>query len=73
MVKPTMLFDDGSVVTPGVGAACDAKGFLLIGSGPDLGPFVLPNNNYHAYDYPLFWMNLRADAARRVRALGNLR
>ena len=68
MVKPSALFDDGSLVTPGVGAKCDAKGFLLIGPGPDLGPFVLPNNNYHAYDYPLFWQNLRADAARRLRA-----
>lgn len=51
-----------------VGARCDAKGFLLIGEGPDLGPFVLPGNNYHVYDYSLFWANIREDAARRVKA-----
>lgn len=51
-----------------VGAQCDAKGYLLIGEGPDLGPYVLPGNNYHVYDYALFWANLRADAARRTKA-----
>lgn len=40
----------------------------MIGSPPDLGPFVLPGNNYHVYDIPLFWTNLREDVARRVRA-----
>lgn len=70
MVKPSLRFDDGSIVTPGVGAKCDAKGFLLIGPGPDLGPFTLPNNNYHAYDYPLFWLNLREDAAMRLSVFG---
>lgn len=51
-----------------VGARCDSKGYLLIGPGPDLGPFVLPGNNYHIYDYSLFWANIRADAGRRVTA-----
>ena len=51
-----------------VGGRCDAKGYLLIGEGPDLGPYVLPGNNYHVYDYGLFWANLRADAARRTKA-----
>lgn len=51
-----------------VGARCDAKGYLLIGPAPDLGPFVLPGNNYHIYDYSLFWANIRADAARRAAA-----
>ncbi|MFM1982965.1 MAG: hypothetical protein RJB22_1684 [Pseudomonadota bacterium] len=54
---------------PGLAPArCDAKGFLLIGQGPDLGPFVLPGNNYHVYDYSLFWANIRADIARRTKA-----
>jgi hypothetical protein len=41
---------------------------VRIGEGPDLGPLVLPGNNYHVYDYSLFWANIRADAARRTAA-----
>ena len=48
-------------------ASCDARGFLLIGEPPEgFGKFVLPGNNYHVYDYPLFWANLRADAEARL-------
>lgn len=50
------------------GARCAADHYLHIGPGPELGPFVLPGNNYHVYDVPLFWTNLRLDAARRVDA-----
>ena len=35
---------------------------------PSLGSYVLPGNNYHVYDYPLFWANVRADVARRLDA-----
>ena len=35
---------------------------------PAIGPYVMPGNNYHVYDIPLFWANLRADMARRVAA-----
>ncbi len=51
-----------------VPARCDESGFLLIGEAPDLGSYVLPGNNYHVYDYSLFWANVRADAARRMAA-----
>lgn len=56
-------------VEPGrVGARCD-EGFLLIdGDVPNLGPYVLPGNNYHVYDYALFWGSVRADAERRMAA-----
>jgi len=47
---------------------CDEKGYVRIGEGPGLGPLVLPGNNYHVYDYSLFWANIRADAARRTAA-----
>lgn len=51
-----------------VGARCE-KGFLIIdGAIPPLGPYVLPGNNYHVYDYALFWGSIRADAARRMKA-----
>ena len=68
------LIPDGALenatMTPGlVGARCDARGFLLIGDNPpDLGPYVLPGNNWHVYDYSLFWANVRADALRRLAA-----
>lgn len=57
----------GGELEPGqVSARCGPRGLLLIGV-PDLGPYVLPGNNYHVYDIPLFWENLRADVARRMR------
>ena len=65
------LVPDGGLTTaslqPGrVGARCE-KGFLLIdGEVPNLGPYVLPGNNYHVYDYALFWGSIRADAERRL-------
>ena len=53
-------------LVPGlVPARCDGDGFLLIGDPPDLGPYVLPGNNDHVYDIPLFWGNVRSDVARR--------
>lgn len=48
-------------------ARCD-KGFLLVGDPPQLGPYILPGNNYHVYDYSMFWANIRADAVRRLAA-----
>ncbi len=58
---------------PGVAAAkCDARGFLLIGPPPaDMKTYVLPGNNYHVFDFSLFWANIRADALRRLDAFEN--
>ena len=67
------LIPDGNLtraaLEPGrVGARCD-KGFLIIdGDVPNLGPYVLPGNNYHVYDFALFWGSIRADAERRLAA-----
>lgn len=60
----------GAELRPGaVPARCDVRGFLLIGENPpELGPYVLPGNNYHVFDYALFWANIRADAAARLAA-----
>jgi len=58
----------GELVKSMVPARCAADGFLLIGEPPEMGPYVLPGNNYHVYDIPLFWANLRSDAVRRVHA-----
>jgi hypothetical protein len=50
-----------------IGAACTPTGILSIGAPPPgFGEYVLPGNNYHVFDFPLFWANLRADAERRV-------
>lgn len=52
-----------------VSAKCEGRGILSIGSPPDLvGNYVLPGNNYHVFDYSLFWANIRGDAARRLQA-----
>lgn len=67
-LKPDLLLKTGKLLSGLVPATCGSDGFLMIGPAPDIGPFVLPGNNYHVYDVPLFWANLRADFARRVAA-----
>ncbi len=64
---PSADLSTGSIVSAAVGAHCDGRGLLLIGSPPAMGAFVLPGNNYHVYDIPLFWANLQTDVARRMR------
>lgn len=64
---PSADLASGQLVPGAVGAHCGPRGLLLIGNSPDLGPYVLPGNNYHVYDIPLFWENLRLDVARRMR------
>ncbi len=61
-------FSGGELIAGAVPARCDEAGFLLIGEGPDLGPYTLPGGNYHVYDYSLFWANIRADVLRRLAA-----
>ena len=58
-----------ATLEPGrVGSRCD-EGLLIIGGDiPSLGAFVLPGNNYHVYDYALFWGAVRGDAERRLAA-----
>jgi hypothetical protein len=68
-----VLLGDGDpaslLVQPGnIGAHCAGRGILLLDVAPRLGPSVMPGNNYHAYDYSLFWANIRADAQERLAA-----
>jgi hypothetical protein len=65
---PNDDLSDASLVAGSVPAKCDIRGFLLIGDPPEIGPYALPGNNYHVYDYSLFWANIRADARRRMTA-----
>ena len=65
---PTVDLSSATLAPGIVGARCK-NGFLMIdGAIPPLGPYVLPGNNYHVYDYALFWGSIRADAERRVTA-----
>jgi hypothetical protein len=69
-----VLMGDGNVGSTqlmppgGIGARCAGRGFLMLDSAPKLGAAVLPGNNYHVYDYALFWGNVRADALERLAA-----
>ena len=66
---PNDDFSEAEFRRQAVPARCDVRGFLLIGeSPPDFGRYVLPGNNYHVFDYALFWANLRADAEARLAA-----
>jgi pimeloyl-ACP methyl ester carboxylesterase len=67
-IIPNAELTEGELRVGGVPARCDVSGFLLIGEEvPGLPPYVLPGNNYHVFDYALFWANIRADAEARLR------
>ena len=70
---PDADLKSGELVAGSVPARCDASGLLLIGDPPEMGPYVLPGNNYHIYDIPLFWRNLQEDVGRRVSAWATAR
>jgi hypothetical protein len=65
---PEDSMEKGELVPGLVPARCDTRGLLLIGAAPEMGSYVLPGNNYHVYDIPLFWANTKADVARRADA-----
>jgi len=68
-LEPAAAKDGKPLPAHSIGAVCGDDGFLLIGEPPaGFGTYVLPGNNYHVYDYNLFWANLRADAEARVNA-----
>jgi hypothetical protein len=65
---PTVDFASATLEPGRVGARCDRGVLIVNGAIPPLGPYVLPGNNYHVYDFALFWGSIRADAARRLAA-----
>ena len=68
ILVPNTDFRSASISYTAVSARCD-NGLLIIDSEiPPLGPYVLPGNNYHVYDYALFWGAIRQDALRRSGA-----
>jgi len=64
---PEDNFSSGELVPGSVPARCDERGLLLIGDPPAMGNYVLPGNNYHVYDIPLFWKNLQQGVVGRVQ------
>lgn len=67
---PSPDFSTATLQKGAVAARCEGRGILMIGSPPEGigGQYVLPGNNYHVFDYSLFWANVRADAERRLAA-----
>jgi hypothetical protein len=65
---PTADMTSATLQPGAVGAHCSNGLLILDGAPPQLGSFVLPGNNYHVYDYALFWGAIRRDAARRLSA-----
>lgn len=59
---------EGELLKGLVPARCEGRGMLMIGEPVDLGSFVMPGNNFHVYDYSLFWANIRADSLARLAA-----
>jgi hypothetical protein len=65
---PTADLRSAALEPQRVGARCDNGLLIADGQIPPLGPYVLPGNNYHVYDYALFWSDIRKDAERRLAA-----
>ncbi|MEO7240280.1 MAG: DUF3089 domain-containing protein [Sphingomicrobium sp.] len=65
---PSADLMSATIVAGQVGAHCNQGLLILDGAIPALGPYVLPGNNYHVYDFALFWGAIRRDAARRAAA-----
>jgi len=65
---PTADMRSATLQPAAVGAHCDKGLLILDGMAPQLGTFVLPGNNFHVYDYALFWGAVRRDAERRLAA-----
>ena len=65
---PENGFETGQLVPGLAPARCTQQGLLLIGDPPEMGEYVLPGNNYHVYDIPLFWANVQQNAVERVEA-----
>lgn len=63
---PSENFKSAVLEAGRVGARCEKGLLILDGNVPALGTYVLPGNNYHVYDYALFWGAISRDAFTRT-------
>ena len=63
---PTADLSSATLQPQLIGAHCSNGLLIADGALPSMGPYVLPGNNYHVYDYALYWGAIRRDAARRL-------
>ncbi|WP_343347762.1 DUF3089 domain-containing protein [Sphingomicrobium sp. XHP0239] len=68
LIVPNRQLSDAMLQPGTVGATCDRGLLILNGEVPEFGPYVLPGNNYHVFDYALFWGAVREDVAARRTA-----
>lgn len=67
-LMPHASFQGAKVKSRTIGARCTPQGFLSVGMPPiGYGAYVLPGNNYHVFDYAMFWANIRSDAETRTK------
>jgi len=65
---PNVSLTSATLAVGQVGAHC-VKGLLILdGAIPPYVPPPLPGNNFHVYDYALFWGAIRRDSERRLAA-----
>jgi hypothetical protein len=65
---PTANFRSATFQPGLVGARCSSGLLVIEGDIPSYVPPPLPGNNFHIYDYALFWGSIRADAKNRLEA-----
>ena len=65
---PSGDFTGGELAAGTVSARCENGLLLVEGDLEGYGRYVLPGNNYHVFDYALFWQPTRLDALGRIRA-----
>lgn len=65
---PTADFSSATLRQASVGARCGGGVLTIEGDIPAFVPPPLPGNNFHVYDYALFWGAIRRDVERRLAA-----
>jgi hypothetical protein len=68
-LMPNTGLNNADIERGRIGARCTAEGWLNIGAPPaGYGSYILPGNNFHVFDFAMFWANIRADAEARTRS-----
>jgi hypothetical protein len=65
---PSSDYQTATLEAGRVAARCSGGVLIVDGNIPAFVPPPLPGNNFHVYDYALFWGSIREDAKRRLAA-----